>query len=95
MAVSRKWYRAFQAQSAVASTKTSGGDLDYSNWILTFVTTRTNQDKGGDVELSVLGVDIKWDNKNDSSQQIASRLRFSVQFSIPEAEMKKDSHGKR
>ena len=88
-----------QAQSAVAlhgvDIKTSGGDLGYSELDFDLaVTTRTNQDKGGDVELSVLGVDIKWDKKNDSSQQNASRLRFSVQFSIPEAEMKKIAMGK-
>ena len=80
-----------QAQEAVAlygvDLKTTGGgsasspqagysELDFD----LAVTTRTNQDKGGDVELSVLGVDVKLGKNKDVSHSVVSRLRFSVQF---------------
>ena len=83
-----------QAQKAVAlygvDIKTEGGTMGYSELDFDLaVTTRSNLDKGGDVELSILGVDLKVGQKNDRSQQIANRLRFSVQFSIPPAEMQK------
>ena len=51
------------------------------------VTTRTTNDKGGNVELSVLGADLKFGKSKDTQQSIASRLKFSVQFSIPEEQM--------
>ncbi|MDB2520738.1 hypothetical protein N9X09_00745 [Flavobacteriaceae bacterium] len=83
-----------QAQKAVAlygvDIKTAGGAMGYSELDFDLaVTTRSNFDKGGDVELSILGVDLKVDKNNDRSHQIANRLRFSVQFSIPQAEMQK------
>ena len=83
-----------QAQKSVAlygvDLKTAGGHTGHSELEFDLaITTRSNHDKGGDVELSVLGIDLKLDKKNDISQSVASRLRFSVQFSIPEKEMQR------
>ena len=70
--------------------KTAGGNTGHSELEFDLaITTRSNHDKGGDVELSVLGIDLKLDKKNDISQSVVSRLRFSVQFSIPEKEMQR------
>lgn len=87
-----------QAQKAVAlygvDLKTTGGDMGYSELDFDLaVTTRTNQDKGGEVELSVLGVDVKLGKNKDVSHSVVSRLRFSVQFSIPEEQMQLAAQG--
>lgn len=87
-----------QAQKAVwlygVELKTTGGDAGFSELDFDLaVTTRTNQDKGGEVELSVLGVDFKLGKNKDVTHSMVSRLRFSVQFSIPKEEMKLAAQG--
>ena len=89
-----------QAQKAVAlygvELKTAGdgsasspqagySELDFD----LAVTTRNSQDGGGGVELSVLGVDLKLGKDKDTSQSVASRMKFSVQFSIPQEELQR------
>ena len=72
--------------------KTAGGhetgftELDFD----LAVSTRSNHDKGGDVELSVLGVDLKLGKDKDTGHSTVSRLKFSVQFSIPQEQFKKE-----
>ena len=83
-------------QKAVAlygvELKTAGGhetgftELDFD----LAVSTRSNHDKGGDVELSVLGVDLKLGKDKDTGHSTVSRLKFSVQFSIPQEQFKKE-----
>lgn len=80
------------AQEVVAikgvDIKTAGGDLGYSEIDFDLaVTTRTTNDKGGNVELSVLGADLKFGKSKDTQHSVASRIKFSVQFSIPEEQM--------
>ncbi len=80
------------AQEVVAvkgvDIKTAGGDVGYSEIDFDLaVTTRTTNDKGGNVELSVLGADLKFGKSKDTQHSVASRLKFSVQFSIPEEQM--------
>ena len=85
-----------QAQKAVAlygvELKTAGGhetgftELDFD----LAVSTRSNHDIGGDVELSVLGVDLKLGKDKDTGHSTVSRLKFSVQFSIPQEQFKKE-----
>ena len=92
-----------QAQKAVAlygvKLKTTGGSTRLANGsasaadfsTLDFdlaVTTRTSKDGLGDVELSVLGVDLKVGK--DKSQSVVSRMKFSVEFSIPAATFKQE-----
>lgn len=91
-----------QAQKTVAlygvELKTTGGsevrqsspqagfsELDFD----LAVTTRTNQEGSGDVELSVLGMDVKFGKDKDVSQSTVSRMKFSVQFSIPQEQLQK------
>lgn len=81
-----------QAQKAVAlygvELKTTVGEFGFSELDFDLaVTTRTKNDVGGDIELSVLGVDLKLGS--DSSQSTVSRIKFSVQFSIPQEELQK------
>ena len=81
-----------QAQKTVAlygvELKTTGGELGFSELDFDLaVTTRTKNDGGGDIELSVLGLDLKLGS--DSSQSTVSRIKFSVQFSIPQEELQK------
>jgi len=52
------------------------------------VTTRTSKDGLGDVELSVLGVDLKVGK--DKSQSVVSIMKYSVEFSIPAAAFKQE-----
>jgi len=80
------------AQEVVAvkgvDIKTAGGDDGYSEIDFDIaVTTRTTKDNGGNIELSVLGADLKFGKSTDTQQSVASRLKFSVQFSIPEEQM--------
>ena len=80
------------AQEVVAlkgvDIKTAGGDDGYSEIDFDIaVTTRTDKDTGGKFELSVLGTDIKLGKNKETQHSVASRLRFSVQFSIPEEQM--------
>ena len=53
------------------------------------VTTRTDHDGAGDVELSVLSVDLKLAKDKDVSKSTVSRMKFSVQFSIPQEQLQK------
>lgn len=81
-----------QAQKALAlygvELKTTGGEFGFLELDFDLVvTTRTKNDAGGDIELSVLGVDLKLGS--DSSQSTVSRIKFSVQFSIPQEELQK------
>jgi hypothetical protein len=83
-----------QAQKAVGlygvELKTTGGDAGFSELDFDLaVTTRTNQDKGGELELSVLGVDFKLGKNKDVSKSTVSRMKFSVQFSIPQEQLQK------
>ena len=69
--------------------KTSGGDIGYSEIDFDVaVTTKKSKDLGGEVKLSVLGIDLKAGKGGDKSDTIASRIKFSVQFSIPEEQLK-------
>ena len=92
-----------QAQKAVAlygvELKTTGGSrrladgsapaADFSTLDFDLaVTTRTSKDGLGDVELSVLGVDLKVGK--DKSKSVVSRMKFSVEFSIPAATFKQE-----
>jgi len=92
-----------QAQKAVAlygvELKTTGGSTrladgsapaaDFSTLDFDLaVTTRTSKDGLGDVELSVLGVDLKVGK--DKSKSVVSRMKFSVEFSIPTATFKQE-----
>lgn len=83
-----------QAQKAVAlygvELKNSGGTAGYSELDFDLaVTSRTNHDRGGDVELSVMGMDVKLGKNNDWSKSTINRLRFSVEFSIPQEQLQK------
>ena len=92
-----------QAQKAISlygvELKTTGGSTRLANGsasaadfsTLDFdlaVTTHTSKDGLGDVELSVLGVDLKVGK--DKSQSVVSRMKFSVEFSIPAAAFKQE-----
>ena len=78
-----------QAQKAVSlygvTLKTTGGTAGFS--ILDFdlaVTTRTSKEGLGEVELSVLGVDLKLGK--DLQKSVVSRMKFSVEFAVPSTE---------
>ena len=78
-----------QAQKAVSlygvTLKTTGGTAGFS--ILDFdlaVTTRTSREGLGEVELSVLGVDLKIGKDLQKSE--VSRMKFSVEFAVPSTE---------
>ena len=80
-----------QAQEAVAlygvELRTTGGTAGFS--VLNFdlaVTTRASKDSQGDIELSVLGIDLKLGK--DKSQSMVSRMKFSVEFAVPQAALK-------
>lgn len=64
----------------------SGGytDIDFD----VAVTTKNTKDLGGEARLSVLGIDLKAGKSGDKSNTVASRIKFSVEFSIPEEQMK-------
>ena len=51
------------------------------------VTTKEGSDTGGEAKLSVLGLDLKLGGNKDKDDTIASRIKFSVNFSIPEKEL--------
>jgi hypothetical protein len=69
--------------------KTAGGDAGYSEIDFDVaVTTAIDRDLGGEAKLSVFGIDLKAGKGGEKSDSVASRLKFSVQFAIPEEEMK-------
>ena len=74
------------------STRLADGDISAADFsTLDFdlaVTTRTSKDGLGDVELSVLGVDLKVGK--DKSQSVVIRMKISVEFSIPAAAFKQE-----
>lgn len=83
-----------QAQGAVSIygvvLKTTGDDGDFSQLDFDLaVSTRTTHDQGGDVELSVLGLDLKLGKDKDVSKSTVSRMKFSVEFSIPQEQLQR------
>lgn len=75
----------FESLTDQTSTGSGFSELDFD----LAVTTRTDHDGAGDVELSVLGVDLKLAKDKDVSKSTVSRMKFSVQFSIPQEQLQK------
>ena len=82
-----------KAQEQVAlhgvDIKTAGGDAGYSEIDFDVaVTTKKDTDLGGEAKLSVFGIDLKAGKGGGKTDSVASRIKFSVQFSIPEEQLK-------
>lgn len=58
------------------------------------VTTKEGSGQSGEAKLSVLGLDLKLGGNKDDAETIASRIKFSVNFSIPEKELAAAKDGK-
>ena len=79
-AQNHRWLDRFESLTDQTPTGSGFSELDFD----LAVTTRTDHDGAGDVELSVLGVDLKLAKDKDVSKSTVSRMKFSVQFSIPQ-----------
>ena len=69
--------------------KTGGAAAGYSKIDFDVaVTTKNDTDLGGKASLNVFGIDINASKGGQESLSEVSRIKFSVQYSIPQEEMK-------
>ena len=88
-----------QAQKQVSKhgvdIRTAGGDTGYSEIEFDVaVTARHTKDLGGKAKLSVLGIGLELGKDGDKTTGLTSRIKFSVELSIPEEQMKLAAAGK-